>query len=207
MKRHIHRSPSLSALVLASCGTGERVIQAGGFDPLDARRWHRPQVRRRRAGHRPGALRRDARMDNAAFFKQAPTGDGDPDKLSAGNTPMKVVSDGRQLREGANWTAVRWASCLRCMVIDPNAARSGGLSRMRSRWIRMPSARWPPVGCSDPGAPIHPAGDRSETPAEIDPDAPEPIARRCRRCRIDAEPGWVRRAIAPALPPVPSGEP
>ena len=161
-----------SALLFASCETGE-VTTSSEFDPLATPGSNRSPVSTR-TGYKPATFVHTI-MDNVAFFKQRPKGDGEADKTLPVNTELKVISDdGNYVKGELNSGEVGFV--LSVQVSD----QKGGATPMGTA----PGNEfqvYPPVPGSvppviDPNVPsIPPTIDPNATtpaPAPVDPNAP-----------------------------------
>ena len=108
-----------------------------------------------------------ASMDNTAFFKNRPKGDGDADKLLKRGTSMKVIStSGSYVKVELDSGEVGFIPAI--MLENPNAiAPTGSPNEYQV---------YPPLntGVGEPLPPLDPAGlpPEGSIPTVIDPDAP-----------------------------------
>jgi hypothetical protein len=159
MKRFLLLVPGLAAAgALVSCDTMSGPISSGSFDPLlppgtDSS----PDIIEPTAGVVPGQIAVVA-LDNAGFFNAKPSGEGDPDKLLAAGTQLKVVStEGSYLKVELENGQVGFIPAV--MVDDPNAVPSPNEVQIYPA---------PPPGSADvPIIPLEPS-------SPDDPEAPAP---------------------------------
>ena len=169
-----------------------RPISSGDFDPLRPPGSGNEPSSAEVAVFTAGQFVRAA-MDNTAFFKNRPKGDGDADRLLARGTSMKVVSHSWQLREGgvgqrgSRVCSCRHAGGSECLTRPPPRSIPAN-SRFIRRW-EVPTAnrfrQWIPPALPPEGA----------IPTVIDPEAPStvaPMPRPCRRLRVRPR-RWSRR--------------
>jgi len=164
------RTSALSTLIvlgLASCDTMTRPITNGDFDPL------RPPG----SGSFPtkttgvvlvaGQFVRAA-INNTAFFKTRPKGEGDADKLLARGTSMKVISHSDSyVKVELDSGEVGFVPAV--MLEDPNATPGAPVTNPREIQV------YPPLGGFGPASPFAaPTGQPPEgaIPTVIDPEAP-----------------------------------
>lgn len=109
-------------------------------------------------------------MDNTAFFKNRPKGDGDADKLLKRGTSMKVISTSSSyVKVELDSGEIGFVPAI--MLEDPNAVASSSSTRPGEYQV------YPPLPGSGPGEPL-PIITPAELPPEgaiptvIDPDAP-----------------------------------
>ncbi len=147
-----------------------RPITSGDFDPL------RPP-----GADQAGPLANDvvfaagqfvrAAMDNTAFFKIRPKGDGDADKLLARGTSMKVISSSESyVKVELDSGEVGWVPTV--MLEDPNAAAPGGAFDAPNPGEYQV---YPPVGAYGDALPQVMPGElppEGAIPTVIDPEAP-----------------------------------
>ena len=91
---------SLATLGLVACDTMNGPITSGSFDPLNAPGSQRDPNVIQPPTFSAGQFVRAA-MNNTAFFKNRPKGNGDADKLLTRGTSMKVITTS-QLRRKCN---------------------------------------------------------------------------------------------------------
>ena len=164
--------PAVIVLGLAACDTMNRPISSGDFDPL------RPPG----SGNEPsgaevavftaGQFVRAA-MENTAFFKNRPKGDGDADRLLARGTSMKVVSHaGSYVKVELDSGEVGFVTAV--MLEDPSASQATTPVNPGEFQV------YPPLGGAygEPIPPVDPAALPPEgaIPTVIDPEAPSTVA-------------------------------
>ncbi len=177
MKR-LHLFPAATlALALAACENGG-TISSDGYDPLVAPGSGRRGPEVVNSGYRPGQFVR-TNMDNVAFFKQRPKGNAEADKLLAGNTEVKVISDdGSYVRVELNSGEVGYVPSVlvtdQSSSLPPTGAASGSEYQVYPPVPGLPSANDPTIPdippIIDPEAPIAPP----ELPPAADDDVPVP---------------------------------
>ncbi len=169
--------PAIAAVVLslASCGTFTGPLSSSGdFDPL-----RQPGSTTKLVSQGPtfsaGQFVR-ASMDNAAFFKNKPSGNSDADKLLKRNTSMKVISaSGTYVKVELDSGEIGFVPAL--MIEDPTAAPQMAATGTGAYQVYPPL---PSGGVGEPLPIIDPTGLPPEgaIPTIIDPDAPavvEPV--------------------------------
>lgn len=161
---------AIAALGIVSCDTMSTPISGGDFDPLRAPGSNTTRNTSEAPGFKSGQFVR-ASMNNTAFFKNRPKGDGDADKLLPQGTSMKVVStSGSYVKVELDSGEVGFVPSV--MLEDPNAATVGATPMPGEFQI------YPPIqtGIGEPLPVIDPAGLPPEgaIPTVIDPDAPAP---------------------------------
>ncbi len=161
-------SLALIVLGVSACDTLDRPLTRGDFDPLN------PAGGNGRINTVPaniftaGQLVRAA-MNNTAFFKTRPKGEGDADKLLTRGTTMKVIStsDSYVKVELDGTGEIGWIPAVQ--LEDPRAAQSSFITKPGEYQI------YPPVGggTGDALPPVDPSGKPPEgaIPTVIDPDA------------------------------------
>ena len=114
--------PAVIAMGLTACDPMTGPVTSGDFDPL------RPPGSGSSASTTAGPVFSAGQfvrtsMDNAAFFRNRPTGDADADKLLSHGTSMKVIStSGGYVKVELDSGEVGYVPSL--MLEDPNAAPS-----------------------------------------------------------------------------------
>ncbi len=166
--------PALTAIAafgLVACDTMSTPISTGGFDPLSA-----PGSQRGTSAPSPtfsaGEFVR-ASMENTAFYKVRPKGDGDADKLLPRGTSMKVISvSGSYLKVELDSGDIGFVPTV--MVENPNAAPPAPMPGTNEYQVYPPL---PGAGMGLPLPPIDPAGlpPDGAIPTVIDPDAPSTV--------------------------------
>lgn len=126
-------------------------------------------------------------MDNAAFFRNRPTGDADADKLLSHGTSMKVIStSGGYVKVELDSGEVGYVPSL--MLEDPNAAPSVPVVNPNEFQV------YPPMGDFAAPLPTVPSAEQppgGAIPTVIDPEAPV----------AEPEPVVTPTAEPPPLPP------
>jgi hypothetical protein len=156
-------------LGLVGCDTMTRPITSGDFDPL------RPPGSGNYASTNTGAVFSAGKfvrtiMDNAAFFKTRPKGDGDADQLLKRGTMMKVISNSESyVKVELDSGEVGFVPTV--MLEDPNAVQTGPVTRPGEIQV------YPPLDGNGQAFPAVPPGQQppeGSIPTIIDPDAPTP---------------------------------
>lgn len=150
-----------------SCDTMTRPISSGDFDPLGPPGGRGQASLSGAMGFTAGQFVR-AIMDNTAFFKIRPKGDGDADQLLKRGTSMKVIG------QSDSYTKVELDSgevgfVPTVMLEDPNAAPNGPVTGPGEFQV------YPPVDASGQPFPAVPASDQppeGAIPTVIDPEGP-----------------------------------
>src|SRR5688572_13736167 len=164
-------TPVLSAIAvlsLVACDTMTKPITSGDFDPLRPPGGNIGSVSTTSPTFKAGQFVR-ASMDNTAFFKVRPKGDGDADKLLTRGTSMKVISiSGSYVKVELDSGEIGFVPSV--MLEDPNAA---AVTPANPNEFQV----YPPLPTSGVGEPlpiIDPAGlpPDGSIPTVIDPDAP-----------------------------------
>lgn len=159
---------AVATLGLAACDTMNSSLNSSGdFDPL------RPPGSNSASTTATGPLFTAgqfvrASMDNTAFFKSRPKGDGDADKLLPRGTSMKVVStSGSYLKVELDSGEVGFVPAV--MVEDPSAMPASTV--MPGEYQVYPPL---PTGVGESLPVIDPAGlpPEGSIPTIIDPEAP-----------------------------------
>jgi hypothetical protein len=167
-------TPAISAAVvlgLAACDTMNRPITTGNFDPL------RPPGDGNNSNMAVGPAFKAgqfvrASMDNTAFFKVRPKGDGDADKLLSRGTSMKVISTADSyVKVELDSGEIGFVPGI--MLEDPNtaAAPPAGTYPVNPNEIQV----YPPMpGFGEPLPTVKPGEMPPEgsIPTVIDPEAP-----------------------------------
>ena len=159
---------AVAFLSLAACDTINRPITSGDFDPLRPPGSNTVSTVSTGPVFSAGQFVRST-MDNTAFFKKRPNGDGDADKLLKRATPMKVISSsGSYLKVELDTGEIGFVPSV--MVEDPKAAQNPTMTAPGQYQV------YPPIntGVGEPLPIIDPAGLPPEgaIPTVIDPDAP-----------------------------------
>lgn len=158
---------SAIVLGLASCDTMTRPITSGDFDPL------RPPGSGSYPTVKPGVVFTAgqfvrAAMNNTAFFKNRPKGDGDADKLLTRGTSMKVIShSGSYVKVELDSGEVGFVPSV--MLEDPNATQGAPVTRPGEIQV------YPPLGGIGQPLPVVPPTEQppeGSIPTVIDPEAP-----------------------------------
>lgn len=166
--------PALSAfavLGLVSCDTMTAPISSGDFDPLRPPGGNVGSGVNTTAAFKAGQFVR-ASMNNTAFFKNKPKGDGDADKLLPQGTSMKVVTtSGSYVKVELDSGEVGFVPSV--MLEDPNAASAVPTTNPGEYQVYPPL---PGTGVGEPLPPLDPTGlpPDGAIPTVIDPDAPAP---------------------------------
>lgn len=166
--------PALSAfavLGLVSCDTMTAPISSGDFDPLRPPGGNVGSNVNTTPAFKPGQMVR-ASMNNTAFFKAKPKGDGDADKLLPQGSGMKVVSfSGSYVKVELDSGEVGFVPTV--MLEDPNAASAVPTTNPGEYQVYPPL---PGTGVGEPLPPLDPTGlpPDGAIPTVIDPDAPAP---------------------------------
>ncbi len=177
MKRLPFFSAATLALALAACENGG-TISSDGYDPLVAPGGGRRGPEVVNPGYRPGQFVR-TNMDNVAFFKQRPKGNADADRLLAGNTEVKVISDdGAYVKVELNSGEVGYVPSVlvtdQSSSLPPAGAASGNEYQVYPHVPGTPPANEPAIPdippIIDPEAPIAPP----ELPPAAADDLPVP---------------------------------
>lgn len=157
-----------AVLSLAACDTINQPITSGDYDPL------RPPGSNMGARVSTGPVFSAGQfvrstMDNTAFFKNRPNGDGDADKLLKRATSMKVISsNGSYLKVELDSGEIGFVPSV--MVEDPKAVRNPTMTAPGEFQV------YPPIntGGGEPLPTFDPSGLPPEgaIPTVIDPDAP-----------------------------------
>lgn len=185
MKR-ILAMPAVVALGLTSCDTMTGPVTSGDFDPLRAPGSGSNLSTAVGPAFSAGQFVRTS-MDNAAFFKNRPKGDGDADKLLPRGTSMKVISiSDSYVKVELDSGEVGFVPSV--MLEDPNSAISAPAVNPNEFQV------YPPVGgYGQPLPPVTPAEQPPEgsIPTVIDPEAPV----------AEPTPTVVPKSEPPPLPP------
>ncbi len=164
--------PALSAIAslgLVACDTMTGPISSGDFDPLRPPGGNVGSNVSTVTTFKAGQFVR-ASMNNTAFFKNKPKGDGDADKLLTQGTSMKVIStSGSYVKVELDSGEVGFVPSV--MLEDPNAAASMPLTNPGEYQVYPPM---PGTGIGEPLPPLDPTGlpPDGAIPTVIDPDAP-----------------------------------
>lgn len=162
--------PAITALGLAACGnmTG-RITSSGDFDPLSSPGGANAINRSSGSSFASGQFV-NASMNNTAFFKTRPKGDGDADKLLSRDTSMKVIStSGSYVKVELDSGEVGFVPAV--MLEVPGASPEMDVEFGNTSEFQV----YPPVGGLDEPPPvIDPAGlpPVGSIPTVIDPEAP-----------------------------------
>ena len=168
MKR-ISACSSVIVLGLVACDTMTRPITSGDFDPLRTPGSGSYASTHNGVVFTAGQFVR-ATMDNTAFFKIRPKGDGDADQLLKRGTMMKVIATSESyVKVELDSGEVGFVPTV--MLEDPNAAASGPVTRPGEFQV------YPPLDNNGQPFPAVPPAEQppeGAIPTVIDPDAPSP---------------------------------
>jgi hypothetical protein len=167
MVKHTSAFSAVIVLGLAACDTMNRPISSGDFDPL------RPPGSNSNLSTATGPVFKAGQfvrssMDNTAFFKNRPKGDGDADKLLTRGTSMKVINTSDSyVKVELDSGEVGFVPAI--MLEDPNAAANAPVTNPNEFQV------YPPLGGYGQPLPPVPAGElppEGAIPTVIDPEAP-----------------------------------
>jgi hypothetical protein len=168
--KHVLAFLPVMVLGLVACARMTGPITHGNFDPL------RQPGSERHTGSDAGVVFPagqfvQAAINNTAFFKTRPNGEGEADKLLTRGTSMKVVSHNESyVKVELDSGEVGFVPSV--MLEDPNAAQTGPVTRPGEFQV------YPPLdGSGQPFPAVRPAELPPEgaIPTVIDPDAPAMI--------------------------------
>jgi hypothetical protein len=154
-------------LSLTACDTMTRPISSGGFDPLRPPGSESNLAQAVGPAFYAGQFVRAA-IDNTAFFKNRPKGEGDADKLLARGTSMKVVATSDSYAK-VELDSGEVGYVPTVMLEDPNAVLTAPPVNPNEFQV------YPPVGgYGEPIQPVLPGEQPPEgsIPTVIDPEAP-----------------------------------
>lgn len=164
------RASVLSAAIAASltaCDSLNRPLTSGDFDPLRPPGSNSNLSAATPTYFKAGQFVRAA-IDNTAFFKNRPKGEGDADKLLLRGTSMKVISQNDSyVKVELDSGEVGFVPAV--MIEDPNAAAMVPTTNPGEYQV------YPPVGGYGEPIPTIPLGERppeGAIPTVIDPEAP-----------------------------------
>ncbi|RYD27221.1 MAG: hypothetical protein EOP87_21520 [Verrucomicrobiaceae bacterium] len=144
-------------------------ISSGDFDPLRPPGGNVGSNVTTTSAFKAGQFVR-ASMNNTAFFKNKPKGDGDADKLLTQGTSMKVISNsGSYVKVELDSGEVGFVPSV--MLEDPNAVPGVPTTNPGEYQVYPPL---PGTGIGEPLPPLDPTGlpPDGAIPTVIDPDAP-----------------------------------
>ncbi len=163
----------LAALGFVACDTMNGPITSGSFDPLNAPGSQRDVNVVQAPTFTAGQFVR-ASMNNTAFFKNRPKGNGDADKLLTRGTSMKVITtSGSYVKVELDNGEIGFV--LSIQVEDPNAAPATPMQGSNEFQV------YPPLmtgtGLIEPLPTFDPSGlpPDGAIPTVIDPEAPSSL--------------------------------